>query len=251
VGIGALAAPVSAQEAAVQQQEYILGPGDVVEVNVPGREDFKTRTRIRQDGTIVLPFLGEVRAADRTTAEFGEFVRGALRAGGYFANPVVSVDIVSYASRYVTVLGLVGTPGLVPVDRPYRLSEILARVGGSKEDAADYVVLTGLNGQERRFNIEALATGGPNEDPFVSPGDKIYIPRAEQFFIYGQVKSPGAYPIMSEPTLRKALASGGGVTATGSHRRIRVYRNGQQVQGVGLTEAIQPGDVIVVGERLF
>jgi polysaccharide export outer membrane protein len=85
----------------------------------------------------------------------------------------------------------------------------------------------------------------------IGAGEKIYIPKAEQFFIYGQVNTPGAHALMSEPTLRKAIASGGGVTATGSERKIQVFRKGQLVRGVGLAEAIQPGDVIVVGERLF
>ena len=52
---------------------------------------------------------------------------------------IVEVEVVSYASRYVTVLGAVGSPGLIPMDRPYRLSEILARVGGARQDGADHV----------------------------------------------------------------------------------------------------------------
>jgi polysaccharide export outer membrane protein len=231
-------------------QDYVLGAGDVIEVSVLGREDFRTRTRIRPDGTILLPFLGEVPAANRTTTDLGVSVQTALRAGGYYANPVVNVEIVSYASRYITVLGAVANPGLVPIDRAYRMSEIMARVGGARDGSADYVVLTNATGQERRLLIEAIATGTASEDPFVAPGDKVYVPKAEQFFIYGQVGSPGAYPIMSEPTLRKGVAAGGGVTATGSHRRIKVYRNRQQVR-LGLGDPIRPGDVIVVGERLF
>jgi polysaccharide export outer membrane protein len=250
LGFGILAAPSSAQDATVSQ-EYVLGAGDVVEVSVVGRDDFKTRARVRTDGAIILPFLGEVPAANKTPSELGETVQAALKAGGYYANPIVNVEMVSYTSRYVTVLGLAAKPGLVPIDRPYRISEILARVGGAGEGAADYLVLTSAAGQERRLGIEAIATGGPSEDPFVTEGDKVYIPRAEQFFIYGQVKTPGAYPMMSEPSLRKAIARGGGITATGSDRKIQVFRKGQEVRGLALSEAIQPGDVIVVGERLF
>jgi polysaccharide export outer membrane protein len=248
-GVVGFSQPAMAQEA-VAAQEYVLGPGDVVEVSVLGREDFRTRTRVRPDGTILLPFLGEVAAGNRTTSELGQLVQTGLTSGGYYSNPVVSVEIVSYASRYITVLGSATSPGLVPIDRAYRLSEIIARVGGVREGAADYVVLTNASGEERRITIEELATGPVGNDPFVAPGDKVFVPKAEQFFIYGQVTSPGGYPIMSEPTLRKAVARGGGVTATGSHRKIKVYRKGQQVQ-LGLAEPIQPGDVIVVGERLF
>jgi polysaccharide export outer membrane protein len=249
VGMIGLPSAAAAQQAPAAQ-EYVLGPGDLVEVSVLGREDFRTRTRVRADGTILLPFIGEAAAGGRTSTELGEAVQSALRTGGYYANPVVSVEIVGYASRYVTVLGSVTNPGLVPIDREYRLSEILARVGGTREGGANLVVLTNAAGQERRLNIETVATGGAADDPLVSPGDKVYVPKAEQFFIYGQVTSPGAHPLMSEPTLRKGVAAGGGVTATGSHRRIRVFRGGRQVQ-LGLADPISPGDVIVVGERLF
>lgn len=243
-------APALAQDPAVISEEYVLGPGDIVEVNVLGRDDFKTRARVNADGTILLPFIGQVRAADGSTSELSKQVAAALQAGGYFANPVVSVDIASYASRYVTVLGHVGTSGLVPIDRAYRLSEILARVGGTKETAGPNVILTSANGTERRLPIMGVATGTGENDPIVSPGDKIYVPQAEQFFIYGHVKAPGAFPIMEEPTLRKALAQGGGLSATGSERKIQIFRNGQKVRA-NPSDPIRPGDVIVIGERLF
>jgi polysaccharide export outer membrane protein len=251
LSMGVLAPVASAQSTQAPAQDYALGAGDVIEVNVLGRDDFKTRARIRPDGTILLPFLGAVSAAQRTPTELSGSVAAALRSGGYYSNPVVSVDVVSYASQYVTVLGAVTTPGLVPIDRAYRLSEIMARVGGTRAGGADYVVLRPATGQEQRFPIKTLATGDLSQDPLVSPGDKIYVPDAELFYIYGEVNSPGAYPIMSEPTLRKALARGGGVKPTGTTRRLKIYRQGQKVEAEDLAAALQPGDVIVVGERLF
>jgi len=250
LGLGAVSPAVEAQSTPATQ-EYVLGAGDVIEVNVLGREDFRTRSRIRQDGTILLPFLGAVSAADKTVTELSEAVRAALRAGGYFSDPVVGVDIVAYASRYVTVLGAVASPGLVPIDRAYRLSEIMARVGGTRQGGAPYVVVRPAGGAEQRYDIETLATGDASQDPLVAPGDKIYVPDAELFYIYGEVNSPGAYPLMSEPTLRKALARGGGVRPTGSHSRIKIFRKGQQLRQPDLANPVQPGDVIVVGERLF
>ena len=239
------------QITATASQTYVLGPGDVVEVDVLGRGDFKTRTRIRSDGTIVLPFIGVVRAASLSAQELSNQIAAALRSGGIFADPIVSVEIVSYASQYVTVLGAVTSPGLVPVDRAYRVSEILARVGGKRQGGADYVVLRPTEGAEQKLMIEQLATGGPEQDPIVPPGAKLFIPEAEQFFIYGQVNTPGAYPLMGEMTLRQALARGGGLSLTGTHRRIKLFRGKEQVRVTDLDMTVQPGDVIQVGERLF
>jgi polysaccharide export outer membrane protein len=244
--------PANAAGAEQQAAEgYILGPDDVVEVEVLGRTDFRVRAKVGADGKIQVPFLGDVEAANRTPKELGEQIAKALEAGGYFSHPVMRVEVVAFASRYVTVLGSVGAPGLVPINRPYRLSEIMARVGGIRGDGADHVILRSEGGQEREISMEAMATGGASEDPMVQAGDKIYVPQAEMFYISGQVRSPGTYPLGSDMTFRMAIARGGGLTEMGTDRRVKVTRGGQEIKKVDLDAKIQPGDIIVVGERLF
>src|SRR3569833_708649 len=131
-----------AQPTAVQRN-YVLGSGDVVQVEVLGQADFGTpRVKIAPDGTIPLPVIGTIQAGGLTTQQLAAAVRNKLVAAQYYNNPTVNVDIATYASRYVIVLGDVAQPGLVPIDRPYRVSYILARVGGLKDNAADYVVLS-------------------------------------------------------------------------------------------------------------
>jgi polysaccharide export outer membrane protein len=223
----------------------------VVEVEVLGRTDFRQRAKIGVDGKISLPFIGPVVAAKKTTLQLADDVRAALEKGGYFLNPVMRVEIVGFASRYVTVLGLVGSPGLVPVDRPYRLSEILARVGGARENAADYVVLTPESGEVTRYSIKAAATGDPSQDPIVPPGARLFVPQAELVYVSGQVKGPGSFPIMSDMTVRMAIAKAGGLTDIGSERGIKVTHTDGKVEKPGMSGKVLPGDVIVVGERLF
>jgi polysaccharide export outer membrane protein len=229
---------------------YVLGRDDVVEVGLLGRSDFGGRARVQADGTIQLPFIGKVPAAERTTAELSDVVRKALQAGGYFADPVVTVEVVGYASRYITVLGAVGAPGLVPINRPYRLSEILARVGGIRDGGADFLSVRSADGSETRYQVRDLATGNTDQDPFVKSGDKIYAPMAEQFYIYGQVNGPGAFALTSNTTVRMAIAKAGGLTESGNDKRVDVTRAGKKVK-LQLDDVIQPGDVLVVGERMF
>ena len=247
---GPTAAPSGPQLGDGASAAYILGRDDVIEVGLLGRNDFGGRARVQADGTIQLPFIGKVAAVDRTAAELSDLVRKALQAGGYFADPVVTVEVVGYSSRYVTVLGSVGTPGLVPINRPYRLSDILARVGGVREGAADYLVVRSADGQDRRVLIRDLATGNIDQDPVVKAGDKIYSPTAETYFIYGQVNSSGSYVLTSDMTVRKAIAKGGGLTESGSDKKVEIQRDGKKVK-VKLDDPIQAGDVLVIGERLF
>lgn len=229
---------------------YVIGVDDVLEVDVLGQSDFKTRARVQSDGTITLPYLGAVPVKGETSVKLVKKIEELLRSGGYYAKPIVSVDIVSFVSNYVTVLGQVGTAGLQPVDRGYHVSEIIARAGGLKADAADYVMLTRADGTNQKLDYKKLAQGGPADDPTVAAGDKVFVPEVERFYIYGQVNAPGVYPIRADMTLRRAVAQGGGLGPAGSIKRIKVTRDGQEIK-LKLDDPIKPGDTIVIGERLF
>lgn len=229
---------------------YVLGRDDSIEVGLLGGGGFGGRARVQADGTIQLPLIGKIQAADRTTSELADAIRKALQAGGFYADPVVTIEVVGYASRYVTVLGAFGAPGLVPMNRPYRLSEILARVGGVRDGAADYIVVRSDTGEEKRFMIRDLSVGNNEQDPYVAAGDKIYAPMAETFYIYGQINAPGVYPIQSGMTVRMALARASGLTQQGSDKKIDVTRGGKKMK-LKLDDKVEGGDVLVIGERMF
>ena len=229
--------------------EYVIGPEDTIEVEVVGQPD-RSRARVYTDGTVQLNLIGRVPAAGRTPRELATQVAAALKAGGFYASPAINVEVVGFASRYVTVLGAVVTPGLVPINRPYHLSEILARVGGARGDAAEYLVVRPEKGAEKRYSIIKISAGEPSDDPLVTPGDKIFAPPAEVFYISGQVKSPGTLPIRTNMTIAQAIAKGGGLTDSGNGKRVTVTRGGKTLK-LDANEKVQPEDVLVVGEKLF
>ena len=248
------AAPAAAKDGAnaVSLTEgYVLGPSDVIEVQVLGRDEFKPRVQVQVDGTVQLPFLGTMTASGKTVLQFGNEVKQALKNGGYYADPVVTITVASYASRYVVVLGEVAQPGLVTVDRSYRASEILARVGGLRESAVDVLTVTRSSGEELSLNVKAIATGGPQEDPIINPGDKIYVAKAPTFYVYGQIGAPGNYKIDRGMTMRQAIARAGGLTPLGSEGRIKVIRDGTEIRKFKLDQELKDGDVVVVGEKFF
>ena len=230
---------------------YILGAEDVVQVDVLGRSDFSAKSKVGTDGKIQLPLIGSFPAANRSVLQLREDVRDALQNGGFFNKPIVDVVVVSFASRYVTVLGAVGSPGLIPVDRPYRLSEILARVGGVKDNGSDHIVLRTKDDVARNYAIKDLATGDVNLDPYVQPGDKIFAPAADMFYIKGQVKGPGGYGLIPHMTLLMALARAGGITDLGSDSHIKIMRKNTTLSPKDLNIEVLPDDVIDVGEGWF
>lgn len=242
-------APAASSQAPADSAEYVLGPEDVIEVEVVGQPD-KGRARIYSDGTIQLNLVGKLEASGKTPRQLGELISQSLKQGGFYSDPVVNIEVVTYASRYVTVLGAVASPGLVPMNRRYRLSEVIARVGGVQSTGADYVIVRPENGPERRYLVDKLATGTSEDDPYVNPGDKIYSPIADVFYISGQVNSPGTYSVRQDLTVGQAIARGGGLTQSGSDRKVSVTRGGKKIK-LDPSAKVEPGDVLVVGERLF
>ena len=230
---------------------YVVGVGDVLDVAMIGQDDFRGRVTVQQDGSIQLPFIGSVKAQDKTLLELGKEIAAALEKGGYYVNPAIQVTVAQISSSYVTVLGSVGNPGLIPVDRTYRASEIMARVGGVRPDGAETFYLTRANGQEIPLTMAEIARGGDSTDPIVNPGDKIFVPIAPTYYIYGAINSPGTFPILKGMSLRMAIARSGGLSPQGSDKRITVIRGGEELKKFSLSDPIQADDVIVANERFF
>jgi polysaccharide export outer membrane protein len=227
----------------------VIGPEDTIEIEVVGQPN-RARARVYTDGTVQLDLIGRVAAAGRTPRELATQVAAALKSGGFFANPVINVEVVGFSSRYVTVLGDVVSPSLVPINRSYHLSEILARVGGVRGDAAEYLIVRPEKGDEKRYSIKKLSAGDPADDPLVTPGDKIFAPPAEVFYISGQVKSPGTIPIREGMTIAQAIAKAGGLTDSGNGKKVTVTRAGKTIK-LAADQKVLPEDVLVVGEKLF
>jgi len=241
----------TAPMAASSTDGYQIGPEDVIEVDVLGQQDFRSRVKVKSDGTVPLPFIGSVQAQGYTAITLAQSVSSRLKAAGIFADPVVNVEIVSYASRYIVALGEVGSTGIVPVDRAYRLSEILARVGGIKPSGANYVILTRPGMPGMKLSFENLAKGTEQDDPLVQPGDKIFVPKAELYYVSGAINGAGEFPLNEALTVRKAIARAGGVKPEGSMNKVKIFRQGREIKRVNLETLVQPGDSIVIGERLF
>jgi polysaccharide export outer membrane protein len=241
--------PLWAQSA--QESPYLLGTNDEVQVIVYGQPDYSIKTRIKSDGTISLPYIGTVSALGKSTSDLGASVAGALRGGGYFTNPSVNVEVVTFVSKSVTVLGNVLTPGIYALDRPLTIAMVVARAGGVRAGGADAVVISRADGSPQ-LRV-SLAAFGPQDGAnlTLTPGDTLFVPPAELIYVYGQVNTPGAFAFQAGMTYRQALARAGGPTLAGSTRKIEVRRGDKKLTGIGLDQPIQPEDVLIIKERLF
>jgi polysaccharide export outer membrane protein len=232
---------------------YVLGPDDGVVVSVFGQPDAGVTTRIKTDGTIVLPLIGNVKASGETVVSLAELITKKFVAGGFFKAPVVNVEIGAFVSKTVNVAGKVASPGVYPLDRTYHTLEMLLKAGWVRDQGATYIYLRrGSDYKETRVEVEGLVRGSADKDPILQPGDTLFVPDADMFYVYGQIGHPGTFPILPGMTIRQALAIAGGVTAAGASNKVGLYRAGAaERDDVDLDQKIQKNDVVFVKERLF
>jgi polysaccharide export outer membrane protein len=105
-----------------------------------------------------------------------------------------------------------------------------------------------------RASIRDLESGSLKQNVELRDGDTIFVPRAEEVYVFGEVKNPGSYPIKTGTTVLQALSLAGGVTPNGAMGRIRIARIVDNVKvdvKVKLTDLVRPGDTIIVPERYF
>ena len=241
--------PAVAQGTAAQG--YVLGAGDAIQVIIYGQAEAGVTTRIKADGTIIMPFIGALKAEGETNISLAKLVGERMVAGGYLKDPLVNIEITQYASRTVNVAGRVGAPAVMPLDRPYSALEVLLKAGWIAQNGADHVFLNRPGQPERRLELDRLVRGDDENNPIMRPGDTLYVPDADSFYVYGAISSTGRYPILPGMTVRQALALAGGVSAAGSINKVSLLRgNGREVDA-DLSQKLEKNDVLVVKERLF
>ncbi|MBC7521772.1 MAG: polysaccharide biosynthesis/export family protein [Sandarakinorhabdus sp.] len=232
-------------------QGYVLGPDDTVQISVYGQPEAGVSTRIKADGTIVMPLLGIVQVAGQTNITLAKLIADKLTQGGFLKAPVVNVEVGSYVSKTVNVAGNVGGPGIVPLDRPYRVLDVLLKSGWVRENGASYVYLRRPGVPEMRLDVEGLVRGDADKNPLMRDGDTLYVPGADQFFISGPVGRPGPLPILPGMTVRQALIVAGGVGPTGSSNKVGLIRGNAKEVDADLSTVVQKNDIIIVRERMF
>jgi polysaccharide export outer membrane protein len=242
-----------------QQHMSQLGPGDSVSIQVFGQPD-ATNVYVGDDGTISVPLVGSIKVAGMSPVEAAARVAKALKGGGYFVDPHVTILVTQPRSQLVSVVGEVQSPGRYPINPHSTIVDLLAQAGGLKETASDvgYVLRSDDSGHINRYpvNLNGL-TDIKDALPTATPlgGDSLLVPRAENFYVSGAVTTPGKYRIEPGMTVIQGIARAGGINERGSERRIQLKRletNGQyHILRAKPGDSIRADDIILVKESIF
>ena len=241
-------------------QDYPLGAGDTIRIQVFQNPDLTLETRVGESGTITYPLIGTVEIGGLPIFAAERKIADALQKGGFLQKPQVTIGLLQVRGNQVSVLGQVAKPGRFPLETANtRLTDMLANAGGAMPTGDDIAIVTGVrNGQpfRRLIDIPSIFLAGRAADDLVlQGGDTIYVHRAPVFYIYGEAQRPGSFRVERDMTVMQALAQGGGPTARGSEKRLRLHRKGKdgsllQIEPQ-LTDLVQPDDVIYVKESIF
>ena len=258
--------------------DYPIGPGDVIEISVPGMEEIKVVSqRVTGEGTISLPFVGVIDASGMTDKALREEIRRRLETN-YMRNPQISLFVKEFRSRQVAVIGAVQKPGL------YNLASsadtvlgMISQAGGMRPEAAERVLFIPaepVDSERAKEVIDSLPAQLVNRDPSplilknvdpivlnldsinrsgherylnipARPGDIIMVPGGGEVLVQGWVEKPGAYKISSGLTILGAVAAAGGPlfpADTSSVELIRTNHQGQKTSSVANLNAIKGGE---------
>jgi polysaccharide export outer membrane protein len=237
-----------------------LGPGDTIAVQVYGQPDMSSTIYVGDDGTIAVPLAGSVPVAGLSPAQAGARIESALKNGKILVDPHVTVTVTQTRSQRVSVLGQVGTPGRYAIESNTTIFDLLAQAGGINAQGSDtiYVIRQDADGKESRYPVDLKGlTNGSGALPSVTlkGGDSVFVPKAEQFSIYGEVQTPGRYRVEPGMTIIEAIAKAGGITLRGSARRVDIKRKlpdgSYSTVKAKFGDLVQPEDVIHVKESIF
>jgi polysaccharide export outer membrane protein len=165
-----------------RQSGFLLGPSDVLKVNVWHNPDLSGEAIVRPDGTITMPLVGDIRAAGRTPADVREEITTRLKAYVKDESAIVTVAVAAVNSYRFVVSGNVEKPGSYNANHYARVSEAITLAGGPNKFASPaetVIIRAGADGAVRRIPVDdvAILSGKrPEQDLVILPGDTVYVP---------------------------------------------------------------------------
>lgn len=268
------------------RREYVLGPNDVIELRVFGEPQFDGAFAVDGDGKLVVPFVEQpITAQCRTIKEVRTEVEVALAK--FLKNPRIYMTVKDEKSRTPAIVyGAVRSPAPYEMRRPARLLELISKSGGVTEQQSGTIqishtqpllcpepdemqaatqVPSGEDSLGLPFNIyrvEDLKLGKSEANPYIRPGDVIYVAEASPIYITGSVVQPANLYLKEGMTLSRAISIVGG-PRNAKESQVRIYRQkpgGMKSetltidykaikQGKKEDVALQPYDIIEVPEE--
>lgn len=161
----------------VDQNTYIIGAEDQIQVTVWHETQLSSAIMVRPDGKISLPLIGDIQAAGYTTSQLADNIRESLKK--YLSDPVVDVTLVASKSKMIYMVGEIAHVGPIPIAPGMTILQAIATAGGLTPFAnpKKIYILRGDTGHQHQipFNYNK-AKKGDMQGITLQPGDTIVVP---------------------------------------------------------------------------
>jgi polysaccharide export outer membrane protein len=220
-----------------------LGPDDLIGLSVYDEPELTRTIRVNSDGKLRLPMMQQqIKAAGLYPSELETEITRALIEEHILVDPIVTVSVVEYRSRPITVIGAVKNPLTFQATGKVTLLDAISQAGGLMPEAGSEILITRENTSADtsasplmvRVPVHGLIDGmDPALNITLTGGDEVRVPEAGRIFVLGSVKKPGAFLITdgSESSVMKALSLSEGLDSFSSHTayiyRVEGGRNGR------------------------
>jgi polysaccharide export outer membrane protein len=211
-----------------QQESLLIGPGDLIQVNVMDTPEMEQQVRVTDDGSVPLAYIGNIHIAGQTPAAASLIIQGALIEKKVMQKPQVTVRMMELATQDVSVLGQVRTPGTYSITTPQTILKVLSLAGGLGDTADRHVaVKRNRSGEQLNYFVSNDAGEALSDVVMVYPGDTVLVGRAPMVYVMGDVTRPGEYAIAtndSRVSLLQVIAMAGSATHTSKQSQVRLIR---------------------------
>ena len=169
---------------AASAQSPTLAEGDILQISFIGATNLNSKQRIRRDGTVDLPLIGDIKAAQKTLGELQTEVSNLYKP--HLQSQDVTVSLESSAVP-VYVTGAVLRPGKIVTDRQLTALEAIMEAGGFDQQRANLrkvVVVRYIDGKRvgSVIDLQGAIKGGKSSDAVLQPNDIIFVPEKLQVF---------------------------------------------------------------------
>ncbi|NOR21875.1 MAG: hypothetical protein GQ476_04215, partial [Candidatus Aminicenantes bacterium] len=241
--------------------EYLIGPGDILNIEVWGHPDVSRDVAVDYRGEIKLPPVRRMSVMAFTTYQLEEALTKSLSK--YLIDPVVFVLVKEFNSQRIIALGEI-TTGMYTLKRKTSLVEFLGQIGGPTVNAnVSKIKLIKKDGEISIHDLNELIDDPKKSDEvLVSAGDTVFVPPLEmsRVSVLGEVKSPKMIIVKGKLALVEAVTEAGGFTDNAVQSSVIVLRGelgdmkGYRVDmsrifkkgDIGLNIELEAGDIIYV-----
>jgi polysaccharide export outer membrane protein len=176
------AAPSAAEMAGAAPADYLIGPGDAVNIIVWRNPEVSMSVPVRPDGKITTPLVEDLPAAGKTSTELARDIEKAL--ANFIQQPVVTDVVTGFVGNYgeqIRVIGQAAKPQALPYRRDMSLMDVLIAVGGVTEFASGNraSIIRTVDGKQRKLNVrldDLIKDGDISANMPMRPGDILVIP---------------------------------------------------------------------------